>query len=179
MWFYIFNGVRDGYATCVRTPHYWLWHQMCASGAVCYIAIIIMQRYISKIHVNAITRPRTATVKGRRAALAALADNFVYVRKLRIASPAGRPAIRNGDRGVATPSALCISSIRVAVSGTDPRHGVPLCTEVIRGPLLPLANIGSIPICFAEATETGTENFPGLKLMTEEQNSQSRTKLNK
>lgn len=93
-----------------------------------------MERYISKIRANAITRPRTTAAKGRRAALAASADNFVYVRKLRIATPADRPAIRDGDRGVATPSALCISSIRVAVSGTDPRHGVPLCTEAIREP---------------------------------------------
>lgn len=52
------------------------------------------------------------------------ADNFVTFANCESRRPL---AIRErGERGVATP-VLCISSIHVAVSGTDPRLSAPLC----------------------------------------------------
>lgn len=129
-----------------------------------------MERYISKIHANAITRPRTVAIKGRRAALAVRPIiSFTFAANCESRRRAGRPAIRDGDRGVATLSALCISSIRVAVSGTDPRHGVPIMYGSDSG--TPAAQVQ--PRRGFAPRQWRTENFPGLKLTTDDQNFKS------
>jgi len=57
-----------------------------------------MERYISKICTNVITCSRTVAVKDRKGGACHSTDNFVYVRKLRIATPAGRPfAMETGE----------------------------------------------------------------------------------
>ncbi|XP_019889489.1 uncharacterized protein LOC105286297 [Ooceraea biroi] len=92
-----------------------------------------MERYRPKMYANAITYPRSAS-RRERANGAALAIRPIISFTFANCESRRRSAIceREREQDVATPLVLCISSIHVAVSGTDPRRGAPLCTEAIR-----------------------------------------------
>lgn len=108
---------------------------------VTIITIIITERYVPKMCPNAITHPRESAAAAAAVATAGKSGRAVGAPAIRPiisftfanCESRRRPAIRERiERGVATPSVLCISSIHVAVSGTDTRYGAPLCAEAIR-----------------------------------------------
>lgn len=86
-------------------------------GFVTIITIIITERYAPKMRVNAIIHPRSTRSTTEKGCMSGRARHPIISFTFANCESWRRLAIR--ERGVATP-VLCISSIHVAVSGTDP-----------------------------------------------------------